>query len=399
MVAFEDGSRSSVPISFQEGAAAVPATLFADLGWQVAEIGDRARIEGPDGVVVVLRPGSPFVHWEDRIIHLADPPYSGRDGVWVPLQLVAEPLADRFPELYRFDPLALVLNAAAPENRGGAPAARADDIGSEVALAPGEEPDSLSAEAPSGWAEPTAPSDLDGPRVVVIDPGHGGGDPGASSPDGIREKDVALDVGLALFRLLEEEEGIEVRMTRSTDRFVPLWERGELATQWKGDRPGVFVSIHANSLPSRRSLRGFETYFLAESRTDHERRLTAIENAPLLVGGREFDPDASPQIGFILRDLRAHGLENWSSLLAELVQEEMSSFHPGPDRGVRQGVLAVLTNALMPSVLVELGYLSNPDEALILQQPRFQETAAAAIARALVDFFDRYPPGASGLPG
>ena len=138
---------------------------------------------------------------------------------------------------------------------------------------------------------------------------------------------------------------------------------------------------------------GFETYFLSEARTEHERRVAAIENAPLSFQGQDVDPEEEPDLGFILRELRNLDHQHWSALLAELVQDELSDFHPGPNRGVKQGVLAVLTNALMPSVLVEVGYLSNEAEGRMLGEQSFQQDSAEAIAEAILRFFERYPPG------
>ena len=230
-------------------------------------------------------------------------------------------------------------------------------------------------------------------RIVIIDPGHGGGDPGALGPQGLREKDVALAVAKIMADLLSREDGVDVYLTRSEDSFVPLWERGELATQWKGENPGVFISVHANSVPERRSVRGFETYSLNVARTEHERRVVAIENAPLQVQGQNIDPDSDPEFAFLLRDLSNSGHQPWSVELSRIVQEEIGKFHPGPNRGIKQGPLAVLTNALMPSVLVEIGFLSNEDEGPLLGQDQFQDEAARAVARAVMNFFDRYPPG------
>ena len=193
--------------------------------------------------------------------------------------------------------------------------------------------------------------------------------------------------------LLSREKGVDVYLTRSEDSFVPLWKRGELATQWKGENPGVFISVHANSAPERRSVRGFETYSLNVARTEHERRVVAIENAPLQVQGQSIDPDSDPEFAFLLRDLSNSGHQPWSVELSRIVQEEIGRFHPGPDRGIKQGPLAVLTNALMPSVLVEVGFLSNEDEGPLLGQDQFQDETARAVARAVMKFFDHYPPG------
>jgi N-acetylmuramoyl-L-alanine amidase len=124
--------------------------------------------------------------------------------------------------------------------------------------------------------------------------------------------------------------------------------------------------------------------------------VSAIENASLSMGGQTVDPEEMPDMGFILRDLRNYDHAHWSSNLAGLVQQEMDGFHPGPNRGVKQGVLAVLTNALMPSVLVEVGYLSNNAEGRMLGESDFHQNSAEAIADAVLLFFERYPPGSGG---
>src|SRR5690606_14840134 len=114
-------------------------------------------------------------------------------------------------------------------------------------------------------------------RVVVIDPGHGGRDPGRIGPNGVREKDVTLEIAQRLARVLRER-GYEVHLTRTTDTYVSLPERPKLANEWRGDRPvAVFLSIHANAAPSS-SVRGFETFFLSEARTADERRVAEMEN-------------------------------------------------------------------------------------------------------------------------
>lgn len=251
----------------------------------------------------------------------------------------------------------------------------------------------LSAEASPARAQATtAATAEDTRRLVVVDAGHGGSDTGAVGPAGTREKDVALAVSLAIARELERAQGVEVRLTRRDDGLVPLWERGERATRWKGTRPGVFVSVHANALPGRPGVRGFETYFLAEARTEHERRVAAAENAPLdRDDGGATTVDAG--LAGILRDLRTFDHQHWSALLAEMVQEELGAFHPGPDRGVKQGPFAVVTNSLMPSVLVEIGFITNGEEERLMTRPEFHRETGAAIARSILRFFERYPPG------
>jgi N-acetylmuramoyl-L-alanine amidase len=196
-------------------------------------------------------------------------------------------------------------------------------------------------------------------------------------------------------KALEGVPNLEVRLLRDGDTFLPLWDRGALATKIKGETPAVFVSIHANSFTN--SARGFETYFLSDARTEHERRVAAIENTPVAVDGGATAPNGD--LDFILRELRNLDTSHWSSLLAEMVQTEVDRVHPGPNRGVKQAPLAVITNALMPSVLFEVGYLSHPEEARLLARSDFQEQVGRAVADAVLRFLERYPPRAGGGAG
>jgi N-acetylmuramoyl-L-alanine amidase len=394
-----EGGQQLVDLAIDRGFATVPLSLMEELGWSVAEVGQAIALLGPDGLNVSFTYASPFFVWDGAVLQLVDPPYRVEGETRVPLQFLSDFVALRLPELYAFDGPSLTLRAADPADWAGGQISEEVRAALDTRRAVADSAVGRTETQPGG-AQPTrmpdvvVPTDVaDGPRVVIIDAGHGGGDPGTLGLRGIREKDVALGIAKIMADLLRREEGIEVYMTRDTDVFVPIWERGELATAWKGDRPGVFVSIHANSTPDRRSARGFETYYLSEARTEHERRVEAIENAPLQVQGQSIDPDSEPDLGFILRELRSLDHQHWSSLLAEMVQQETSRFHPGPDRGVKEGVLAVLTNALMPSVLVEVGFLSNEDEGPLLVQPTFQDETARAISRAVLRFFARYPPG------
>lgn len=439
----QDGSRSETALRTDRGYAAVPGSLLAELGWRVA--GPEAgawRLTAPDGDELLLRPESPFVRWGDEVVQLADPVWSEGGELFVPAQLVTDFLPRRFPDRYDFDGPTLTLRAAvgplpaegepadatsvpsrpeverrpareaapAPPREAAAAPPRDSARTAGGRTAPARASESVlgsTRDDPAPPAEPTPPeaaperTDLDGPteydgvRVVVIDAGHGGRDPGSIGVGGLREKTVALGVARALARRLEGTPGVEVRMIRDDDTFVPIWDRGKLATEMKGDRPGVLVSIHANAFSS--SARGFETYFLSEARTDHERRVAAIENAPVHVE-REQGP-VGDDLDFILRELRNLDHQHWSHLLAELVQEDMDGVHPGPDRGVKQAPLAVITNALMPAVLVEVGFVSHAQEARLLGTERFQEDAGRAIADSVLRFFERYPPGSWSRAG
>ena len=393
-----DGATALLPVDRSHGYAAVRWQGMERLGWVVEASDSTLRATTVDGEAVVeFTLGNPLFQWSDDVLQLVDVPYMERGSVYVPLQFVLDFLPVRLGDRYAYFEEGRVL-----EIRDEAVWAGPRSVEAGPTTAQGERSPVRRSDVPAPVEEASEASEGRlATRVVIIDPGHGGRDPGSIGPGGRREKDIALAVGRALARELSGDETLEIYLTRDRDRLVPLWERGELATRWKGERPGVFVSIHANALPGRPSVRGFETYFLSEARTEHERRVAANENAPLqMEGGVGALEGAEGDLGFILRELRNLDHQHWSSLLAEGVQRELETVHPGPSRGVKQGPFAVITNALMPAVLVELGFLTNRDEERILSQGEFQTRVAGALARAIRDFFDRYPPGqAEASPG
>jgi N-acetylmuramoyl-L-alanine amidase len=403
-----DGSSSTVTVRLDRGYASVPISVISDLGWTVAESDGGLSLSAADEITVSMRLASPFFRWDGIVLQMTDPPYRLGAQTYVPLQFLTDFLPRRLPGLYDFDGERALLRAGDVTLLGEGDLAAAQTLPadrSETGARADEEPRApaaSSAVSPRNSAEAVrdaGPSVYDGVRVVVIDPGHGGEDPGALGPDGLREKDIALAIGLRVADELRDVPGLEVHLIRDDDTFVDVWERGQIATDLKGERPGVFVSIHANSFPPRRQARGFETYFLSDARTEHERRVSAIENAPITMNPDFADEEQLADLDFILRDLKNYEHAHWSADLAGLVQDELDDVHPGPNRGVKQGVLAVLTNALMPSVLIEIGYLSNETEAKEIGDSGFHDRSAAAIGDAVVRFFERYPPGTGGFPG
>jgi N-acetylmuramoyl-L-alanine amidase len=223
--------------------------------------------------------------------------------------------------------------------------------------------------------------------VVVIDPGHGGRDPGRIGPGGIREKDVTLSISKRLATLLAER-GYEVHLTRTTDAYVSLSERPRLANDWKAERPvAVFLSIHANAARAA-SAHGFETFFLSDARTADERRVAEMENESI-----RFDDHApaleEQGLNQILGTLRSDFLMRASHDLAAVVQENIAVFHPGPNRGVKRAGFHVLIGTIMPAVLIETAFISNRDEARLLGSASFQQKVARGIADSVDEFFRR----------
>jgi N-acetylmuramoyl-L-alanine amidase len=216
--------------------------------------------------------------------------------------------------------------------------------------------------------------------VAVVDPGHGGEKEGAVGPDGAVEKDVTLQIARRLKARLEKL-GARVLLTRTGDTTVPLANRAALAN---AERADVFVSIHLNSMPApaRSRARGVETYFLSADASDASATAVAArENADRLAGEPEMDP--SDPVAGILSSLEDTANLSESSRLAYEVHERIVRSAAAEDRGVKQAPFYVLAGARMPAVLVEVGFLSHPDEAARLRTPGHQERIAQGIAEGI----------------
>ncbi len=220
--------------------------------------------------------------------------------------------------------------------------------------------------------KPPPKSALSKIRRIVVDPGHGGHDPGAVGPTGIQEKDVVLAIGLKLRELLTEELGVDVVMTRSTDIFIPLEERTAIANKVGAD---LFLSVHANAAVNR-SAAGIETYYLNLAKTDKVAQLAAKENGTSL--------EKVSVLQAILFDLMANYKLNDSAHLANEVQKSLHKkirtiHNDVKNLGVKQGPFYVLVGASMPSILVETAFLSNATEESRLKDPAYQEMVANGI--------------------
>jgi N-acetylmuramoyl-L-alanine amidase len=230
-------------------------------------------------------------------------------------------------------------------------------------------------------------------RRVVVDAGHGGPDRGMTGPigDGPRvvEKDITLAVAKRLAAALRER-GYDVLMTRTTDTLIALADRGRIANQNHGD---LFVSVHVNAAnptwKNPAAARGFETYFLAEAKTEDAKRVEQMENESVRFETGAYAPKGDP-LSFVIADMAQNEHLRESSDLAALVQREMGKIHPGPDRGVRQANFAVLRGSYMPAVLVEIGFGTNSKEAAFLTSEARQERVAQAIADATAAYLRRY---------
>ncbi|HEX3863003.1 MAG TPA: N-acetylmuramoyl-L-alanine amidase [Stellaceae bacterium] len=220
-------------------------------------------------------------------------------------------------------------------------------------------------------------------HTVAVDPGHGGPDPGAISPHHVYEKNITLPVARELARQLEASGRYRAVLTRHGDTFVPLRKRVERARAKHAD---LLLSLHADMLPDA-TVRGLSVYTLSEEASDHEAAaLAARENKDDFVSGVHLSRQPRV-IGAILLDLAQRQTNNASQMLAHAIVEDMGHAVPLLDTPHRSAGFAVLTAPDMPSALVELGCLSNPDDERLLQQHAYQRRIATALMRSIDDFF------------
>lgn len=219
---------------------------------------------------------------------------------------------------------------------------------------------------------------------ILLDPGHGGHDPGAVGRMGTQEKVIALDIAKRVKRRLEAQ-GLQLSLTRESDTFVSLAERVRRANRTGFD---LLVSIHTNAAPNRKAC-GLETYFLSEAKTDWERAVAARENAA-------FEREVAEciytgdQLGLILADLAQNEFLFESSEMAAQIHEAILRVARMNDRGVRQAGFYVLRGSFMPAVLVECGFVSNRSEEKLLRRPEFREKLAKGIAEGCMAFVRDY---------
>jgi N-acetylmuramoyl-L-alanine amidase len=312
--------------------------------------------------------GAPLYLFGDRLQPLASAASVTGDTLYLPFQFVAEILPSYLGDRYRYDArrARLIVSGAS----GRTPTASAAQPAREVSR---------------------LPNGLRPGHIVTIDPGHGGvdpGNPGVFFPRGTREKDVTLEVGLLLRNELKRR-GVGVQMTRTSDTLIALGDRGGYCTE----SCDLFVSLHVNSLARRRGytdIRGFETFFLAEAKTEDAARVAQMENEAVRFEAGRADTGTSLGLDFILKDLQLNEHLRESARAAELVQRRLKSVHTSESRGVKQAGFMVLTTARRPAILVELGYSTNPDDGRFLTSFASQKAMATALADAIVDYLLEY---------
>jgi len=233
--------------------------------------------------------------------------------------------------------------------------------------------------------------------IIVLDPGHGGKDPGAISGGGIQEKDIVLAIALKVRDDLKKYSGIKVYMTREKDVFIPLADRTKFANDKKAH---LFISIHANAIggneKKKQSTNGYKIYFLSQAKNEEDKLAAMRENAVIEL---EEKPQNYTELQNVLIEMAGNEYMRESQDLCILLDkqfgDELKKKITKLNKGIGQANFWVLNGAFMPSVLIETGFISHKKEEKLLSDAAFQKTMAVAISDAVVTFCKRF--GGAGL--
>jgi N-acetylmuramoyl-L-alanine amidase len=410
-VVVRDGvSTSSVPVTINGGEASVraDALMHALKGMLITGTNLHYTLALPR-VRMDLIDGIPFAKVDTITVPLTRAPQVRGGQLYLPFQFVSE-VIPRYAGGYYYDAGQAELRtfttrtdtrvAAAPANStivARAPVRPAANSTAVSTIPAKQVPVQSPASSVPAAVVATKPHVR---KLVVIDAGHGGPDRGMTGPIGSNppwfvEKDVTLSVAKKLEAVMRAR-GYDVLMTRTTDTLIALYDRGKIANANHGD---VFVSIHCNAPGYNNAAgareRGFETYFLAEAKTEDERRVQDMENESV-----KFETGANAGKGdplsFIITDMAQNEHLRESSDLAQTIQDGLIEVHPGPNRGVQQANFAVLRGSYMPAVLIEIGFGSNQSEATYLTDQSNQRALARSIADSIIAYLGHYESRVGG---
>ncbi len=222
-------------------------------------------------------------------------------------------------------------------------------------------------------------------KIIIIDPGHGGIDPGAIGKAGTKEKDITLSFSKILADYINSYPNLKAILTRTTDEFIPLRRRSSFAQAKGGD---VFISVHCNSFPKwKKSPRGFEIYFLSLKGASDELALALAnaENSADLVGGVKYVKNY--ELANILLDVQLNEAIEKSQILSNYLSNYLKKNPDVNFNAIKQAGFVVLKNPQMPSLLLEIGYLSDKNEELLLRKKEYQKLIAKEIANAIANYF------------
>ncbi len=223
--------------------------------------------------------------------------------------------------------------------------------------------------------------------TIVIDPGHGGKDPGAIGFNNIKEKDITLSIAKQLGKMIERNLGMKVIYTRQEDVFIPLWKRTQVANNSDAD---VFISIHANAAIANNKAKGFETFLLRIGKTEDAIEVAKRENEAIKLEEENYQYTDFTDAKKIVASMTQNATMKSSEFLAESIQRNLSKRLNSKDRGVKQAGFHVLVGATMPNVLVEVGFVTNKQEAKLLSSAQYKREIAKGIFESVLDFKNKY---------
>lgn len=223
-------------------------------------------------------------------------------------------------------------------------------------------------------------------KTIVLDPGHGGKDPGAVGPTGVKEKNINLDIARRVKELIEAKSDIKVILTRYYDEFVPLGRRSDIANMNRSD---LFISIHINASFSR-AAEGFEVYYLSAQASDSRARAVAILENGVIELERDTKLKDYGYTELILADMAQNQFIEESVELAGILQEMVSRRLRIKTRGIKSAPFYVLKGVTMPAILVEVAFISNPKEEREVEQDYFKDCTAQCICEAILEYAKRY---------
>jgi N-acetylmuramoyl-L-alanine amidase len=364
----------SLPLVLRGDDAMIPLSALAHkANWEEDNSEGRYVIMIP-GQTIILRNGNPFARCGTRFVQMRVAPDEWDGSLWVPVSILGDVFGDELKLNVNRDIIRLRNVSSSPPQMNALPPPP-KETAPQPALTSVVKPDttkSLPASAikTEAWSL----------KTVIIDPGHGGKDPGALGLFNLREKTITLDIARRLATLLESN-GIHTELSRNGDQFVSLHDRTSMANSHHGD---LFISIHCNSNRDP-SIQGASTYFLKPARTPNAINAAMRENSVVQLEDSATEYQDLTEQNYILMTMATSQYMKDSEMLADLAVRETAKSTELESRGVDQAGFYVLIGASMPAVLVECGYVSNPEDARLLSTERGRQKIAGGLRNSIVN--------------
>lgn len=327
--------------------------------------------------------GFPYIFANGKAVKISAPTYFEDDAIWVPASETMEIFGKAFSKKYSIDSASGTLNAEKLPEKKVSPVS--DSIQTKRdSVQINDSKQTKASKKSAATQNKNAPAGSREVRNIVIDPGHGGKDPGAIGKFS-NEKDIVLSVG----KLLEKElvkRGFRVKLTRNTDKFIQLSERPQIANRWNGD---LFISLHCNSIDGARrtKAKGFRIYVLRDPESEEDRAIARRENKVASLYGDKNSKDELSPLDWLKIQAR---LEQYKQASYTFTEKVIQSYEGGkiPRQGSGAGGAGfmVLVGAFMPATLIELGFISNPEEERYMNSEKGQKDMAKRIAIGVEEY-------------